>query len=267
MQSVSAFIRVVYFSFFSVDFYHDVYNNLQGKQLSYLLRVSASVALIMMLIESAVIWNNFAPFNITNKTIEHLSDRIPVMIIKNGELHIENKTSEKPVYIRDSDGAVIFIIDDHAKDNIYHSEHAMIVIVKNGFSLSNSDLISFNSLLNKNEVVITHEVLMQYWEKAFNTFRIVLPIVVCIMAFVGLAIKTIVYVMFFSLLVLLLHKTLQYNTIKFESLFRLGVFASIPAMILYIPLFFIPLVNTVWVYFVYFILVYSKVIFPKTLVV
>jgi hypothetical protein len=262
MKKISSFFEIIYLSFFSAEFYRDVYNNLQGKKLNYLLRLVAFVALVMAIIESANIWINFNQFDST-KTIDNILNQVPTMVIKNKELQILNKNVEGPIFVRNSEGKILVIIDDQAKDNKYQSENAPLVVIKTGMFLSDRDQIRFSSMMDKDELIVTHEVIIQYWQKTLEIFKLILPFILFVITFLELSIGTIFYALIFAGIVLLTHKIMQYKNISFEPLFRLAIFASFPSIIAMIPLFFMPALSPSWIYLAYLFFAYYNALYAN----
>jgi hypothetical protein len=255
MQKLISLLRIIYFSFFSKAFYKDVYHNLHGRQIGCLIRIVALVSIIISSVEGYKMWTF-----LSNLAVDQVINRLPLMSIKDNKLQVIGKTDDKAIFIRNDDGKILIIIDDQAKDNKYQSEKAMIVVVNNGVFLNDFYKFKFSSLFHDQDINLTHDFIEQYWKKLLDMMKFTLAFFIFILIFIELTIQAILYSVFFSVTVLLLHKIIKKQEIKFDSLFRLGVFASLPAMIFS---FFLPASLVDFIAFCYLIFAYYNVIYDS----
>ena len=257
MQKLSSLLKIIYFSFFSRAFYKDVYHNLQGNQIVCLLRVAALVAIIASAAESYTMWTFM-----NDLAVDKGITQLPQMVIKGGELQVVGKIDDKPIFIRDDENRVLVIIDDQAKDNKYQSDSAIVVAVNNGVFLNDSYKFKFSSMFQEQDLNLTHDVIEQYWKKLLGMMKFTLPFFMFGLIFIELLIQAIMYSAFFGMAVIVLHKIIKKQELKFESLFRLGIFASLPAMVFSLAL---PAVLVDLVAFCYFMFAYYNVVSDRAL--
>ena len=254
MQKLLSIVNIIYFSFFSKAFYNDVYHNLRGKQIMCLMRAAVLIAAISSVVEGYAMWTFM-----NNLAVDEVINKLPLMTIKNEELQVVDKVDNKPIFIRDEEGGILVVIDDQAKDNKYQSENALVVIVNNGIFLSNLYKFKFSSMFPEGDISLTHGFIEQYWRKLLDVMKFV-PIVMFAIIFIGIVLQVVMYSFFFGMVVLVLHKIIKKQEIRFEPLFRLGVFACLPAMVFSLLL---PSLAVEFIMFCYFIFAYYSVLAEK----
>jgi hypothetical protein len=220
------------------------------------MRIAALVAVVISAAESYKIWT------FMNKlAVDQVINYLPLMTIKNDELQVVGKADDKPIFIRSDKGKVLIVIDDQAKDNKYQSERAVVVVVNNGVFLNDSYKFRFSSLFQDQDINLTHDFIEQYWKNLLSMMKFTLPFFMFGLAFIELVIQAIMYSVFFGMTVVVLHKITKKQEIKFESLFRLGVFASLPAMVFSLAL---PAILVDFIAFCYFMFAYYNVIYNSS---
>lgn len=255
MHKLLSLLKILYFSFFSRAFYKDVYHNLQGKQIGCLLRVAALIAVIASVAQSYTMWTFM-----NNLAVDKVIAQLPLMAIKSGELQVVGKIDDKPVFIRNDEDRVLVIIDDQAKDNKYQSEGAIVVAVNNGVFLNNSYKFKFSSMFPEQDLDLTHDVIEQYWKKLLSMMKFTLPFFMFAIIFIEFFIQAVMYSAFFGMAVIVLHKIIKKQEIEFEPLFRLGIFASLPAIVFSLVL---PAVLVDFIAFCYFMFAYYNVVYDR----
>lgn len=233
MEKITAFFRVIYLAFFSAPFYRDVYCNLKGTKLGYLSVVIGFVSILTAVSSSYIIWHSLVN-KFTNEQIDYIVSQAPPMMIVKGELQLPNNKTEGPITLVDKDGNPVVIIDSQAHDNKYQSENVYLVATKTGVFVMGENQVRFDSVIQEESLNIDKPMLLGAWVHLLSVLKIVLPIFGFIATFFYLFVKTIFYAIVFAWTSILVSKTGERERLKFEPLFRLGIFASFPCLMLYI---------------------------------
>jgi hypothetical protein len=226
------FIRILHIlklSFYSKEFYRDVYHNLTGFKVTYLLVLILFCNLAFIVPLYGFFYKILNYPSADESEVAFIINQFPTMHVKKGLLFVEG---EEPVFGYSRDKEKIVVIDTAAFPSKYEQMKIPIFINKEGVFLlykSYNQTLKFSNFF-PTDTVVAHDFLKDKMEAMRNMLFSVVFIFYLITTLTTLffiALKLII----FALLGRVYGKVIVCD-LKFKSLSRVAVFATFPPLII-----------------------------------
>lgn len=222
----SRFAQVIKLSFNSKSFYQDLYYNVRGLKLKYLVALLGSINLILVTF-AYIFLNNL----LGEPSRSNIVSQIPLLQVKQGQLTSEDK---KPAMIFDR-GYKLALIDIDAFPEKYSDQSVPFFINKTSIFVFNgaggyskaldfADFTQETELLN--ESYFTSVFSSMHSRLLFTSFVIMFPL----MTLMQLALISVTLAVF-SGAAWIYGKTSE-NNFQFKDLYRIAIFAAFPSLVI-----------------------------------
>ncbi len=232
-MNINRILNILKLSFHSREFYKDIYYNLSGTKIFYLIVVLAITNLTFVVPIYNFFYHTLNQHSQNENSVEYILEQLPKMSFKGGLLSIEQ---ESPFFVYSQENnKKIIVIDLKAQPEKYMQSQIPIFVSRRGvFTLVNEkfyqQILNFDNLFAK-DTIITNEffidkVKLIKSQLFFLIFGLFYPMTVMFRA-TFIAINIFIFTLLGKF-----YGRITSNSLQIKSLYRVGVFAMLPPLVI-----------------------------------